>query len=506
MYMRTLIAFLSIFVIAAVVYVPSPQGGQQKGSKARKYRRAKRPVPNQHIVVFKDGVAGVPGEFSIASDLASDMTSCHGHKIKNVFKHALNGFTVQMTEDEAIRLAEEDDRIAWIEQDGEFTAAETQTNVAWGLDRIDQHAGLDGTFTYSSTGKGINVYILDTGIRTTHEDYKGRATFAFDAVNDGNTNGDCSGHGTHVAGILGGKKHGVAKNVKMHGVRILDCKGKGVASSVIAGVEWVTKNHVKPAIANMSLTGSGSASVDKAVKNSIAAGVIYIVAAGNSNVDACNTSPARVPEVITVGATNKNDIKAEFSNYGSCVDIFAPGEAILSTWAAGDTATRVSNGTSMAAPHVAGVAAMYLESNPTATQSAVADVVLGSAIQDKLHELGAGSPNLMLYSVLSDGAPCSGCTKYGGTLSAEGEVRYHPDEVIYVSSQGQLKGWLRGPSGSDFDLNLWFYNDPVWELVETSNNSNSTEEINFLARPGFYTWQVTSFKGKGSYNLWLQNP
>src|SRR3954468_16162371 len=270
------------------------------------------------------------------------------------FDHALNGFTAQMTEEQAEQLSD-DPRVAFVEEDSVVEALVTQSNPPWGLDRIGQRdLPLNAAYSYTRTGAGVNAYIIDTGIRRTHTQFGGRAFVGFDAVGDGQNTNDCNGHGTHVAGTVGGSTYGVAKNVRLFAVRVLDCSGSGSNSGVISGVDWVTNNHQSPAVANMSLGGGASSALDQAVNNSIASGVTYAIAAGNSNVSACTQSPARVANAITVGATGQNDARASFSNFGTCVDLFGPGVNITSSWSTNDTATNTISGTSMATPHVAG--------------------------------------------------------------------------------------------------------------------------------------------------------
>ncbi len=328
-------------------------------------------VDDRWIVVLKEG--------SDPRGVAAEHRARHGAEVRHVYLHALKGYAGRIPGSELGALRA-DGRVAYIEQDREVRAWGTQSNATWGLDRVDQRAGLNGTFTYANTGAGVRSYIIDTGILFTHADFQGRAETGYDAV-DGGTADDCNGHGTHVAGTVGGATYGVAKGTTLVAVRVLDCAGSGSWSGVIAGIDWVTSNHTAgPAVANMSLGGGASTAVDTAVENSIADGVSYAVAAGNGNAggraqNACNYSPARVPAAMTIGATDKTDAKTSWSNYGSCVDWFAPGLQITSAWHTGDTATNTISGTSMATPHTAGVAALYLQKFPSATPAQVRDGV-----------------------------------------------------------------------------------------------------------------------------------
>ncbi|HVE86893.1 MAG TPA: S8 family peptidase, partial [Myxococcales bacterium] len=276
----------------------------------------------------------------------------------------------------------------------------------WGIDRIDQRdLPLDQTYNYNASGKNVHAYIIDTGIRITHQDFGGRADVAFDAQNDGKNGIDCHGHGTHVAGTVGGTVYGVAKNVSLHAVRVLDCKGSGSTEGVVAGIDWVTANGVHPAVANMSLGGPADPALDEAVRRSVASGVVYAIAGGNESADACLDSPARVAEAITVGATTDGDVRASFSNYGNCVDIFAPGYQITSDWNEGDMATNTISGTSMATPHVTGSAALYLEGHPQATAADVAAALVDNSTPDLVKNPGQCSSNHLLYTGFIGAAP-----------------------------------------------------------------------------------------------------
>lgn len=322
-----------------------------------------------------------------------------GAKVDRTYDKALNGYAVRMTEQQAKRFAA-DPAVKAVVQDQVVKATGTQPSPpSWGLDRIDQRAlPLNQSYTYpDSAGTGVTAYIIDTGVRISHQDFGGRASHGFDAVDNDNTADDGNGHGTHVAGTVAGNSYGVAKKAKIVAVRVLDNGGSGTTSGVIAGIDWVTKNAVKPAVANMSLGGGASSALDTAVRNSIASGVTYALAAGNENTDASTKSPARVAEGITVGSTTNTDARSSFSNYGSVVDLFAPGSNITSAWHTGDTATNTISGTSMAAPHAAGAAALYLADNRSATPAQVSSALTSAATTGVVTNPGTGSPNRLLH-------------------------------------------------------------------------------------------------------------
>jgi subtilisin family serine protease len=346
-----------------------------------------------YIVVLSDAISAPP------EVIASEQGRRLGARVGYVWEDALKGFTVSLTPQQAEWLA----RQSWVqsvEPDQIVTTMATQSGATWGIDRIDQrNRPLSGTFTYNNTGSGVTAYVIDTGIRFTHSQFGGRAISGFDSV-DGGQATDCHGHGTHVAGTIGGSTYGVAKGVTLVGVRVLSCSGSGTTSGVISGVNWVTGNHQagQPAVANMSLGGGISSALDTAVRNSIADGVTYAIAAGNSNANACNASPARVSQAITVGATTSSDVRASFSNFGTCLDIFAPGQSITSAWSTSNTATRTISGTSMATPHVAGVAALYLQGNRTASPATVRNALVANGTAGVVASAGSGSPNVLLFT------------------------------------------------------------------------------------------------------------
>lgn len=328
----------------------------------------------------------------------------YGVAVTRVYTHALNGYAARVdgSELEALRA---DPNVAMVVPDGIASIDETQTGATWGLDRIDQRTlPLSNTFTYTNTGASVTAYVIDTGIRLSHSEFGGRAQSGWDFIDNDADASDCNGHGTHVAGTIGGATYGVAKGVALVAVRVLDCTGSGLWSGVVAGIDFVTADHQagNPAVANMSLGGGANIAVDLAVKNSIADGVAYAVAAGNSNAQACSFSPARVPEAMTSGASTSTDAKASFSNWGSCMDWFAPGRSITSAWNTGDSATNTISGTSMASPHTAGVAALYLQSSPTASPAAVQSALRSAATPRRLTGLDRrfypGTANLLLFT------------------------------------------------------------------------------------------------------------
>ncbi|MFF6782214.1 S8 family serine peptidase [Streptomyces sp. NPDC012510] len=352
-------------------------------------------IKDSYIVTLKKG-AGL----KTASSAGKDLVEEYGGTVKRTFKSALNGYAAELSAAEAKRLAA-DPEIASVEQDQVFTVDATQPNAPWGLDRSDQASlPLSGTYTYpDSAGSGVTAYVIDTGVRISHSQFGGRAVNGYDAVSNDNVAQDGNGHGTHVASTIAGSTYGIAKKAKIVAVRVLNNAGSGTTAGVVAGIDWVTANHSGPSVANMSLGGGASTAIDTAVRNSISSGVTYAVAAGNSSANASSYSPARVTEAITVGATTSTDARASYSNYGSVLDIFAPGSSVTAGWHTSDTATNTISGTSMATPHVAGAAAVYLAGHTSATPAQVATALTSGAVTGKVTSPGTGSPNRLLQIV-----------------------------------------------------------------------------------------------------------
>jgi subtilisin family serine protease len=373
--------FVSGLVLSAGVLVSGPA----EAAPAKLIPAKGKAIADQYIVVLKDGPSINAG--SVAQAVSANPN--------HVYSAALNGFAAKLNEGQ-LKALQNNPNVAYIEQDAEVSINATQTvgSGLWGLDRIDQRAlPLNGTYVYNTTASNVTAYIIDTGIATAHPDFGGRATNVFDAF--GGTGQDCQGHGTHVAGTVGGTTYGVAKGVRLRGVRVLDCNGSGSFSGVIAGMDYVANNAIKPAVANMSLGGGLNSSVNTAATNMVNRGITVAVAAGNSNADACNASPAAASGVLTVAASDRTDTRASFSNYGSCVELYAPGVSVQSAWLNGGTNT--ISGTSMASPHVAGVAALYLAGNPGAAPSTVNSWIINNSTANVIKSNVGATPNRLLF-------------------------------------------------------------------------------------------------------------
>ncbi|MFG1838391.1 S8 family serine peptidase [Micromonospora sp. NPDC049175] len=461
-------------------------------------------VPDSYIVVLKDSAVARDR----VGDTAKRLSGRHGGTVARTYGAALRGFEVTVSASAAARIAA-DPAVAYVEQNHTVSISGTQANPpSWGLDRIDQrNLPLDSSYTYPNTASNVHAYIIDTGIRFSHNDFGGRATSGYDAV-DGGSADDCNGHGTHVAGTVGGSSYGVAKAVQIVGVRVLNCSGSGTNAGVIAGVDWVTANAIKPAVANMSLGGGANTSLDNAVRNSIASGVTYGLAAGNDNgANACNTSPARTTEAITVGSTTSSDARSSFSNVGTCLDLFAPGSSITSAWYNSNTATNTISGTSMATPHVVGAAALVASANPSWTPAQVRNQLVANATANVVGNPGSGSPNLLLYvGTGSTPPPPTGCT---GTNGSDVSI---PDAGAAVTSSITISGCGRNASSaSTVAVNIvhTYRGDLVIDLLapdgsayrlKNSSTSDSADNVNAT-----YTVNVSGEAADGIWRLQVRD-
>jgi subtilisin family serine protease len=359
-------------------------------------------IPGSYIVVLKPGM---PAADQITAT-SQELVGRYGGKVADSYLSAVRGFHLESTADEAAHLAA-DPSVAFVEQDAVIdgkalatpvTSVTQSKKLAWGLDRLDQRSlPLSKTYNYKSAAS-VTAYVIDTGVRTSHKEFGGRASSGWDFVDGDATANDCHGHGTHVAGTIGGATYGVAKDVKIVALRVLGCAGSGSFSDFIAAIDWVTKNARMPAVANMSLGGPRSKALDAAVQRSVASGVTYAIAAGNEDQNSCKSSPAAAPDAITVGAVDSADRRADFSNWGTCLDIFAPGVDIVSAAKGSDTGTKKMSGTSMAAPHVAGAAALVLAAHPDWTPRQVRDDLVANAGVNLVKDPGKGSSNRLLHT------------------------------------------------------------------------------------------------------------
>ncbi|MDA0169456.1 S8 family peptidase [Solirubrobacter taibaiensis] len=476
------LAAAGLFMAGAFAGTASATEGQIRGENA------KNAIEDSYIVVLDSDVTK-----SKAPTVINTLTDEHDADLNYRYTSSVQGFAAEMSEAEAKDLAN-DPNVAYVEQNRKVSALDTQPNPpSWGLDRIDQRdLPLNNSFSYANTASNVTAYIIDTGIRTTHDDFTGRASWGTNTTGDGN-NTDCNGHGTHVAGTVGGSKYGVAKNVKLIAVKVLDCSGSGSFAGVMAGVDWVTAHHQpgQPAVANMSLGGYGAnTSVENAVRTSIADGVTYAIASGNSNDNACNYTPARVAEAITVNASTNTDARASFSNYGTCTDVFAPGQNITSAWITSNSATNTISGTSMAAPHVAGAAALILGTNPSATPQAVRNQLVSDASANKVTGIGAGSPNLLLFTgaAASDG-PWAG----SGTATTTVNSDAAGNATLNYSVAGSSGSWTLSNTAKTArklpvkyrynGYHAWFQVRVAIEQFVTRNNVDVTKQVLHSAGP-----------------------
>lgn len=404
--MRRTMSRVALCLAALLVIVP--------GASAARAQESPPPLTSTYIVTVDDGLGDVA---QVATSLLADLGA---GEIVRTYEHAIDGFAIELPAALAPVLGALPGVVS-IEADRVFTVSDTQSGAPYGLDRIDQrNLPLSGTYEYTADGSGVTAYVIDTGIRATHADFGGRVAPGVNTVDASPSTQDCNGHGTHVAGTVGGSTHGVAKNVSLVAVRVFGCSGSTTTAAIIDGVDWVVGHHDGgPAVANMSLGGGSSAALDQAVQAMIADGVTTAVASGNESTNGCGGSPAGVPAAITVGATDSNDARASFSNFGTCVDVHAPGVGIVSASNGSNTGTATLSGTSMASPHVAGAAALYLDDNPGASPAAVHAAVVDrstpgvisgiktscSFFDNLLGSCMAGTPNRLLYTGTGGSTP-----------------------------------------------------------------------------------------------------
>ncbi|HEX4870905.1 MAG TPA: S8 family serine peptidase [Nevskiaceae bacterium] len=564
-------------------------------------------IADQYIVLVD--LAPFAG-LDLNQTIATLLAAVGGGSVLATYEHALTGFAVRLTAVQA-ELLQTLPGVLHVEPDQTIRLDATQANPGYNLDRTDQrNLPLDQSFTYpDGAGQGVHVYVIDTGINPNHVDFTGRIGTGRNFAPDGggllgggtvdpNNVVDCNGHGTHVSGTAMGTRHGVAKSAIVHPVRVFGCGNSSSNSVILAGIDWTTANHIKPAVANLSLGGGASTATDTAVRNLVNAGVVAAVAAGNDNSNACNYSPAREPTAITVGSTTSTDARSSFSNFGTCLDLYAPGSSIVSASSTSNTGTATLSGTSMASPLVAGVAAVYLGQNPAATPQQVRDALVAAATPNKVSDARPGSPNLLLYledsggggpvdaapvarftatpsglTVAFDGsgssddqgiaayswtfgdgsggngaqlshsyaaagsysvtltvtdtvgqtdsetqtvtvtdpsvptAPCTSCTRYTGTLATGGSA-FHPGSGGYSSNGGVIRGYLRGPAGSDYELILQQRSGflfSTWTTVATADGPGASEDLSYTAAAGTYRFRVRAKTGSGAYEFYLED-
>ncbi|MFC6094194.1 S8 family peptidase [Saccharothrix lopnurensis] len=506
--------FLGVVAAAGVTaaLVTAPPATAQVSPKLLAHPPGATVVTDRYIVVLDD---------TTARTAVPDLAARYAGKVNRIYDSALRGFSVELDARQAARLAR-DPAVRHVEPVVVGRASDTQQNPpSWGLDRVDQRSlPLSNSYTYNTTASNVTAYVVDSGIRMTHQSFGGRAKSGYDFVDDDTDASDCLGHGTHVAGTIGGSAYGVAKGVKLVSVRVLDCNDSATTEDTLAGIDWVTRNAVKPAVANFSLYfGSSAPSVENAIKSSISSGVVWTLSGNNQGTDACRTSPAKLPEAITVGNTTTTDARSSTSNYGSCLDIWAPGTNIVSASHQNDTGTRTMTGTSMAAPHVAGAAALHLAGNPSASAQQVRDALVGQASAVTIGDAGPGSPNRLLNTLGGGTTPPPVC----GPFTNPADVAI-PDAGAAVTSPLSVtncRGNAPATTKVDVDIRHTWRGDLVVDLVapdgtvyplkprndnDSADNVIATYTVDASAEPANGTWQLRARdvvrNDTGTINSW----
>lgn len=456
---------------------------------------SKNPIKDQYIIVLKKGHK--PNELKLWQTIKN--------REKKSFTEVLNGFSMHLSKGELKQLANEP-AVDYIEEDTAIHISGSEVNPPIGLDRIDQTSlPLNSIYNYQYLGTGVTVFVMDTGINFAHVDFGGRASNGIDNVGDGQNGNDCNGHGTHVAGIIGGSTYGVAKGVTLKALRVLNCSASGAISNMIAAADWAAVNKTGPSIMNISLEFAGlSPSLETSLANVKAKGILLVVAAGNESSDACNYSPAASVSAMAVGATDaSSDQRWLGSNTGSCVDIWAPGLFIVSDWVGSTTATNSTSGTSMSSPHVAGVAALYLENAPLDGVDFTKNFLTSVATPNAIQNADTGSPNLLLYSgftVTPYTVPtCSG-QQYDGYLN-QGTTVFFPSDVGFSGGTGTYTGSVFAGNGLQFSLALWVKRGNNWASTQSGNNP-----ITYHGKSGTYRWSITGNSGSAGYRLCTTSP
>jgi subtilisin family serine protease len=507
----------AVTVVAGLALTPAVAAASDRSAAAAADQQPV--VAGEYIVVLKPDTKHV-------NAVSRAMTAKHDGELEDTYTSALKGFTAELPTSE-LKALERNPAVQSIEPNRVISIADVQTPATWGLDRIDQASlPLNNSYDDRNQGTGVHAYVIDTGIRRAHNEFAGRMGNGFDAVTPGGTAEDCNGHGTHVAGTVGGSTYGVADQVTLHPVRVLGCTGSGTTAGVIAGVDWVRSNAVKPAVANMSLGGGISSALDNAVSNAVNSGITFAVAAGNENTNACNSSPARTPNAITVGATTNTDARSSFSNFGTCLDVFAPGSNITAAWHTSNSAANTISGTSMASPHVAGVAAIYLSANPAATPAAVANAIVTGATANKVTSPGTGSPNRLLQNSIVGGTtpppppppppPPAGVIANGGFESGITPwTQSSPYQVISNSKPrtGSYSVWLGGYNNANDKISqavtvpangtLRYY----WQQTSTEGTSTAYDymHVRVYATSGTLLGTLRTWSNRNVRNVWSQD-